>query len=182
MLETGTGLSASPTAADLESLASTAPPDIRDTIKGLQDRVTDFDELLAEEPPDLEAIFNARFDSAARGQQVALERFAEDSCGLIIDRTARSRWSEYKTANHDDEPWSELVTTEFDVFAGSDTVAVATMVFDRPPPTQSLIGDACQAMVGFLEVDSVEPATVRVLVGSVVAVEHDVPGDPCRYP
>lgn len=180
LLRSGSGLSGSPEPADLVALASAAPPEISETISALQNRARDFSELRAENPPDLQALFNARFDPAARSEQIALDSYAEEECQLEVNRPAGSRWNAWQLANHADAPWVALSTLQFDVT--SDRIEAATVLFSLPPDPRSLIQDACRAVAGFVAADGVDQAMVRVMVGSVVAVEHEVPGEPCLYP
>lgn len=180
LLRSGSGLSGSPEPADLVALASAAPPDIAETITALQNRARDFDELRAEDPPNLEALFNARFDPAARSEQRMLDTYAEDECQLEVNRPAGSRWNAWQLANHADAQWIGLTTLQFDVV--SDRVEVATVLFAQPPDPRSLIQDACRAVADFVAADGAGESTVRVMVGSVVAVEHLVSGEQCNYP
>lgn len=180
LLETGSGLSSSPTAADLERLALVAPPAVRPTIEALQARARDFDELLAEDPPDLEALFNARFDPQASSDQAALDRYASSSCGIVADRPPATRWTGYVLENHADAPWRELVTTQFEVM--NDRIATASVVFETSPEPVTLVEDVCRAMSSFLSSDRADPGRVRVLIGSVVALEYDTPGGICQLP
>lgn len=179
-LETGTALTATPTAADLDRLALFAPPAIRPTIEALQVRARDFNELLAEVPPDLEALFNARFDPAARSEQAALDAYAEDSCGIVVDRPASTRWNNYVRENHRNAPWADLVTSQFDVISGR--IETASVAFDVPPEPITLVEEACEAVSAFLIAEGADPGRVRVLIGSVVALEYDTPEGVCRLP
>jgi len=180
LLETGTGLSPSPTAEDLDRLALVAPPAVRPTIEALQERARDFDELLAEDPPDLEALFNARFDKQASQEQAALDRYAQSSCGIAADRPAPTRWNSFVNDNHGDAPWVELVTPEFEVTNGR--IDTATLVFDTTPDPLSLVEDVCRALASFLLVDGADPGRIRVVIGSVVAVESASPAGSCQLP
>lgn len=180
LLRSGSGLSGAPEAEDLLALASAAPPEIRETITALQNRARDFSELRAEDPPDLAALFNARFDPAARSEQRALDSYAEEECKLEVNRPAGSRWNAWQLANHTDAPWVSLSTLQFDV--ASDRIEVATVLFSQPPDPRSLIQDSCRAVAEFVAADGADDSMVRVMVGSVVAVEHPVPGDLCAYP
>lgn len=180
LLRSGSGLSGSPEPADLAALASAAPPEISETITALQNRARDFSELRAEDPPDLEALFNARFDPAARTEQIALDLYAEEECQLEVNRPAGSRWNAWQLASHADAPWVPLSTLQFDVNA--DRIEAVTVLFSQPPAPRSLIQDACRAVAEFVAADGADESIVRVMVGSVVAVEHQVPGEPCTYP
>lgn len=180
LLETGSGLTPSPTAEDLARLALVAPPAVRPTIEALQNRARDFDELLAEEPPDLEALFNARFDPQASSEQAALDRYALSSCGIAADRPAPTRWNSFTQDNYADAAWRDLVTAQFTV--ASDRIATATVVFAQAPEPISLVEDACRAMSEFLVADGAEPGGVQVVIGSVVALEYATPGGLCRLP
>lgn len=180
LLRSGSGLSGSPAPEDLVALASAAPPEISSTIAALQNRARDFSELRAEDPPNLEALFNARFDPAARSEQIALDNYAEEECQLEVNRPAGSRWNAWQLANHASAPWVGLSTLQFDV--ANDRIDVATVLFSQPPDPRSLIQDACRAVSEFVAADGAEESLVRVMVGSVVAVEHQIPGEPCTYP
>lgn len=180
LLESGSGLTATPSATDLEILATVAPPDIRPTIEGLQDRARDFDELLAESPPNLEALFAARFDPAALAEQTALDDYAENSCGIVVDRPPSTRWNNFVRQNHGGEAWVDLVTTQFDVV--SDQIETATVVFTDAPEPVAMVEQACSAVSDFLISDGAQPGRVRVLIGSVVALEYDTPEGVCRLP
>lgn len=180
LLETGTGLSPSPTAADLERLALVAPPAVRPTIEALQTRARDFDELLAEDPPDLEALFNARFDPQATSEQAALDRYALSSCGIAADRPPATRWNTYVQEHFEDDAWVESVTAQFEVT--SDRIDTATMVFLDSPEPLTLVEDVCRAVSEFLVADGADPGRVRVVIGSVVALEQDSPRGQCQLP
>jgi hypothetical protein len=180
LLESGSGLTPSPTAEDLERLALVAPPAVRPTIEALQNRARDFDELLAEDPPDLEALFNARFDPQANSEQAELDRYALSSCGIAADRPAPTRWNSFVQDNYSDAGWSGLVTTQFEVV--SDRIETATMVFVEAPEPMSLVEDVCRAVSEFLIADGADPGRVRVFIGSVVALQYDSPSGVCRLP
>lgn len=180
LLRSGSGLSGSPEPADLVALASAAPPDISETITALQNRARDFSELRAENPPDLEALFNARFDPAARTEQIALDLYAEEECQLEVNRPAGSRWNAWQLANHANAAWVGVSTLQFDVNA--DRIEAATVLFSQPPDPRSQIQDACRAVAEFVAADGSGESIIRVMVGSVVAIEHQVPGEPCSYP
>lgn len=180
LLESGSGLTATPTAADLDDLVLAAPPAIRPTIEALQVRARDFDELLAEDPPILEPLFRARFDPAARTEQLALDSYAETSCGIVVDRPPSTRWNDYVRENHGDDGWIDLVTAQFDV--ALDRIDTATIVFVDAPRPIGMVEDACEAVSEFLVADGADPGRVRVLIGSVVALEYDTPDGVCRLP
>ncbi len=180
LLETGTGLTPSPTAGDLERLALVAPPAVRPTIEALQSRARDFDELLAQDPPDLEALFNARFDPQASSDRADLDRYALTSCGIATDRPAPTRWNSYVGDNHAGAAWTELVTAQFEVANGR--ITTATMVFTATPDPMALVEDVCRAVSAFLVADGADPGRVRVLVGSVIALEYPTPTGLCRLP
>ena len=180
LLETGSGLTPSPTAQDLERLALVAPPAVRPTIEALQNRARDFGELLAENPPDLEALFNARFDPQANSEQAALDRYALSSCGIAADRPAPTRWNSFVQDNYADAGWSDLVTAQFVVV--SERIETATVVFAQTPEPLSLVEDVCRSMSEFLTADGADPGRVQVVVGSVIALEYDSPNGLCRLP
>lgn len=180
LLETGSGLTPSPSAEDLERLALVAPPAVRPTIEALQNRARDFDELLAEDPPDLEALFNARFDPEASSEQAVLDQYALTSCGIAVDRPPATRWNSYVQQNHADAPWPDLVTAQFEVT--NDRIDTATMVFVEAPEPLTLVEDVCRAVSDFLVADGADPGRVRVFIGSVVALEYDTPRGLCRLP
>lgn len=179
LLESGTGLEPTPTAEDLERLVLVAPPAIRPTIEGLQSRARDFDELLALDPPDLEALFTARFDRAATQERNALGRYAESSCGIATEWTPPTRWNDFVQANFSDAPWS-AVPTQFETSDGR--IDTATMVFAEAPDPISQVEDACRAMAEFLVADGADPARVRVFVGSVEALDSTPPDGTCQLP
>ena len=166
LLETGSGLAPSPTAGDLERLSLVAPPAVRPTIEALQNRARDFDELLAETPPDLEALFNARFDPQASSEKAALDRYALSSCGIAADRPAPTRWNSFAQENYADAGWRGLITAQFVV--ESARIATATVVFDQAPEPMTLVEDVCRAVSEFLVADGASPGRVEVLVGSQV--------------
>lgn len=180
LLETGSGLTPSPTAGDLERLALVAPPAVRPTIDALQNRARDFDELLAEDPPDLAALFNARFDPKASSDRAALDRYALSSCGIAADRPPPTRWNSYVSENHADDAWTELVVPSFEV--SNDRITTATMVFKESPEPLTLVEDVCRAVSAFLVADGADPGRVKVSIGSVVALEYPTPGGACRLP
>lgn len=180
LLETGSGLTPSPTAADLERLSLVAPPAVRPTIEALQNRARDFDELLAENPPDLEALFNARFDPQASSEQAALDRYALNSCGIAADRPVPTRWNSFTQDSFADAGWRDLVTAQFTV--ASDRIATATIVFAEAPEPITLVEDVCRAVSEFLTADGAHPGGVQIVIGSVVALEYADPGGLCQLP
>lgn len=180
LLETGSGLTPSPSAGDLERLVLVAPPAIRPTIEALQNRARDFDDLLAEDPPDLEALFDARFDPQASSEQAVLDQYALTSCGIAADRPPATRWNTYVRENHTDAPWRDLVTAQFEVT--NDRIDTATMVFVDTPDPVTLVEDVCRSVSDFLVADGADPGRVRVFIGSVVALEYDTPRGLCRLP
>jgi hypothetical protein len=182
LLQTGSGLTPSPTAQDLERLVLVAPPEVRPTIEALQGRARDFSELLAEDPPDLEALFNARFDPRANNERAALDRYARDSCGIAAARPPATRWTSYLAENYVEAAWPDLVTAQFEVQANSDRITRASLVFAESPEPTSLIEDACKAASAFLTNDGADPGGVRIFVGSVVAIEHETPNGLCQLP
>jgi len=159
-----------------------APPAVRPTIEALQNRARDFDELLAESPPDLEALFNAKFDPQATTEQGVLDQFALSSCGIAVDRPPPVRWNNWVRENHASAPWVDLVTTQFEVPAATDRIDSATIVFADAPGPASLAEDVCVAVAEFLVADGADPGQIRIFVGSVVALEVDTPAGPCRLP
>ena len=182
LLESGSGLTPSPTAEDLDRLALFAPPEVQETIAALQSRARDFSELLAEDPPDLEALFTARFDPQASNEQAALDRYALNSCALAADRPPATRWNSFVRENHADAPWAELVTAQFDVDVALGRIDTATVVFADAPEPMTLVEDVCQALSDFLVADGADPGRIRVFIGSVVALEYETPGGVCRLP
>lgn len=180
LLETGTGLTASPEAVDLDRLALVAPPAVRPTIEALQSRAKTFDELLAEEPPNLEALFNARFDAQARNEQRALAAYANSSCGIATTESPQTRWDDYVQAEHGDAQWPVLARPSFET--SDDRVSKATLTFLENPNPLSLLEEACQAMSDFLIIDGADPGKIIVAVGAVVELEYETPGGPCQLP
>lgn len=180
LLETGTGLTASPEATDLDRLALVAPPAVRPTIEALQSRAKTFDELLTEEPPNLEALFNARFDAQARSEQRALASYANSSCGIATTESPQTRWDDYVQAEHAGAAWPSLARPSFET--NDDRVSKATLTFLENPDPISLLEDACRAMSDFLIIDGAEPGKIIVAVGAVVELEYETPGGPCQLP
>lgn len=180
LLESGTGLTATPSSADLDRLVLVAPPAIRPTIAALQSRARDFNELLTEDPPDLEALFNARFDQQATSERRQLDTYAEASCGIAVDRTPSTRWNDFVRANHRDAAWTSLITVDFD--AASNQIDTASVAFADVPSPITLVEDVCRAMSDFLVADDADPGRVRVFIGSVVQLEYDSPSGLCRLP
>lgn len=180
LLESGTGLTATPSPADLDRLVLVAPPAIRPTIEALQSRARDFNELLAEEPPDLEALFNARFDQQATSERRQLDTYAESSCGIAVDRTPSTRWNDFVRANYQDAAWTSLITADFD--ANDNQIDTASVAFADVPNPISLVEDVCRAVSEFLAADGADPGRVRVFIGSVVQLEYDSPSGLCRLP
>jgi len=180
LLETGTGLTPSPTAEDLDRLALVAPPAVRETIEALQGRAQDFNELLAAEPPDLEALFNARFDPQAVGEQAALDRFALTSCGIAVDRPAGTKWTNYVRENLADEVWPAQIVPEIAV--SNDSIESFTAIFAERPTPVGLVEDACRGISEFLIAEGEETAQVRVLIDAFVALEYDSPRGLCQLP
>ena len=169
LLQTGSGLTPAPTAEDLERLSLVAPPAARPTI-----------EALAEDPPDLEALFNARFDPQASSEQAALDRYALSTCGIAADRPAPTRWNSFTEENYGDAEWRYVITAQFTV--ASNRIVSATIVFAQAPEPITLVEDACRGISEFLIADGADPGGVQVLIGSVVALEYGTPGGLCRLP
>lgn len=180
LLETGTGLTSSPEAADLDRLALVAPPAVQSTIEALQTRAKTFDELLAESPPDLEALFSARFDAQARTEQRALASYAESSCGLATTESPQTRWDDFVQAEHADAAWLALARPSFET--NNDRVTKVTLTFQENPEPITLLEEACKAMSDFLIIDGADPGKIIVAVGVVVELEYETPGGPCRLP
>lgn len=180
LLETGTGLTSSPEATDLDRLALVAPPEVRPTIEALQSRAKTFDELLAEQPPNLEALFSAKFDAQARTEQRALASYAESSCGLAITESPQTRWDDYVQADHIDAEWVPLARPSFET--NNDRVTKVTLSFQENPEPITLLEEACMAMSDFLIIDGADPGKIIVAVGVVVELEYETPGGPCRLP
>lgn len=182
LLETGTGLSTTATEGEYAQLALVAPPDIRPTIESLQTQARDFDELLNVEAPDLAALFKAKFDPAAERERSALDRFAESSCNMVVDRPPSTRWTNYVRENQSDAGWRDAVAVQFDVDAASDRIVAATAVFTDAPAQMGLVEDVCQAASDFLVADGADIATVRVQIGTVVVLEQDSANGVCQLP
>ena len=126
LLEADVGLSTQATEAEYAQLALVAPPEIRPTIDSLQTQARDFDELLNVEPPDLAAIFTAKFDPAAERDRAELDRYAESGCNLLIARPPSVRWANFVRENHADAAWRDAVSMDFT----SDTAQVTAAVTD----------------------------------------------------
>lgn len=180
LLEQGTGLTSAPTAEDLEDLARTAPPEIRPTIEALQSRGRDFDDLLAEDPPDLEAIFNARFDRDAQIERAALDEYAENSCGLEVNRPPGTRWNTWVRQNHGEAAWRQAVAVQFELVG--EQISSMTMVFDAAPEPVDQIEQACDAARDFLQGENAEPGSVQVIIGTVRVLDLATSSDECRLP
>ena len=180
LLETGTGLAESPTSDDLTRLALVAPPEVRPTIEALQSRTRDFAELLALDPPDLEALFKARYDPQATRERRTLDAFAEGNCGISVDRPPSTRWNNFVQQNYAGAPWLDLVTAQFDV--AGDRVDTASIVFATTPEPIGLIEETCRAVSEFLAADGADPGRVQIFIGTVVAIEEDSPNGLCRLP
>ncbi|KAG1647493.1 hypothetical protein GQR58_030554 [Nymphon striatum] len=101
LLETGSGLTPSPTAEDLDRLALVAPPAVRPTIDALQNRARDFN-CSPRTLPILKRSLTARFDPQASSEQAALDRYALSSCGIAADRPAPTRWNSFAQDNYAD--------------------------------------------------------------------------------
>ena len=181
LLESGLGLSTTSTEADYAQLALVAPPEIRPTIDTLQTQARDFDELLNVEPPDLAALFTAKFDPEGQAERATLDRYAEDSCGLVVDRPPGTRWATHVRDNHANALWRDATTASFEVAAGGERILSATLVFDEAPGATG-VEDACKALADFLVADGSDDATIRVQIGTVVVLEQPTPDGPCREP
>ena len=120
LLAADVGLSTQATEAEYAQLGLVAPPEIKPTIDSLQTQARDFDELLNVDPPDLAAIFTAKFDPAAESDRAELDRFAESGCNLLIARPPSGRWANFVRENHADAGWRDAVSMDF----VSDTSAV----------------------------------------------------------
>jgi len=180
LLEDGTGLTSAPEAGDLDRLALVAPPAVQETITALQSRARDFDELLAEDPPDIEALFNARFDPRAGNERRVLAQYASDSCGIVTAETSSTRWTAFIQDEHPEAAWTVAVPS----FVESDDgrIRSATLPFTTEPEPITLVEEACLALSDFLLIDGADPGGVRIQVGPVVALDYDTPGGLCRLP
>ena len=179
LLEADIGLSSSSTEADYAQLALVAPPEIRPTIESLQTQARDFDELLSVDPPDLAALFKARFDPAAAGDRAELDTYAVDVCDLTVARPPSTRWANFVRDNYADAEWRSAVTAGFEV--AGDRIVSMSLTFDEAP-SDELVEDACRAASRFLRTDGTDTAGVRILVGPVVFLEYDSPDGACRRP
>ena len=179
LLEEGIGMSPTSTEADYARLVLVAPPEIRPTIESLQTQARDFDELLNVEPPDLAALFTARFDPAAAGDRAQLDTYAVETCNLTVARPPSTRWANYVRDNHADAEWRSAVTAGFEV--DGDRILAITLTFDEAP-IETLVEEVCNAASRFLRTDGSETAAVRVLVGTVVFLEYDDANGVCRRP
>jgi len=180
LLGTGLGLSTQAAESDYAELALVAPPEIRPTIDALQIQARDFDELLGVDPPDLAALFIARFDPAAASERAALDRYAEDGCNLLVDRPPSVRWANFVRENHTDAQWRNVISTQFDV--GPAEIAVASAMFAEAPAPMGMVEQVCDAMSDFLAGEGAEDAIIRVFIGTVVVLEEDGAAGPCQLP
>lgn len=186
LLEAGVGLSAdTSTEGDFARLALVATPEIRPTIESLQDRARDFGELLNDDPPDLQALFLAKFDRSAETERAELDRFTEQACGFEVDRPPATRWSSYVRSNHPNALWSDNVDTQFEVDT-TGRIASVTLVFAEAPERMDQVEQACDAATGFLIADGAtvgertESSLVRVMLGSVVVLEQQGTDGDCQ--
>ncbi len=180
LLEGGSGLTDTPTERDLSDLAGVAPPDIRDTITALQARARDFDDLRSEQPPDLEALFKARFDPAADVERAELDAYAVTSCGLAVERPPATRWNSWVRQRHANEPWIASSTVQFEVI--EDRISAVTMIFAEAPEPIEVVEQACQAGADFLVSESAQGGRVAVLIGAVAVLDHLTSDPECRLP
>lgn len=180
LLERGNGLSADATALDYQQLEIVAPPEIRDTIVTLATRAGDFDVLLAAEPPDLEAIFRARFDPAADQERAALDRHAETACGIQVERPPSTRWSNFVREEYPGAAWRDAVAMSFET--ESDQIFAATAAFAQRPEQMEMAEEVCRAGAEFLLAEGADDAIVTIVIGSVVWMEHPAATADCRVP
>lgn len=180
LLDRGVGLSTTATEAEYAQLALVAPPEIRPTIDSLQTQARDFDELLNVEPPDLAAIFTAKFDPAAERDRAALDRYAASGCNLTVDRPPTTRWATYVRENEASAPWRDAIATQFEV-SGSNITA-ATVSFSEVPTQMAQIEDVCEALADFLSADGSDQASLRILIDTVVVLEQEGADGPCQLP
>ena len=180
LLEADVGLSTQATEAEYAQLALVAPPEIRPTIDSLQTQARDFDELLNVEPPDLAAIFTAKFDPAAERDRAELDRYAESGCNLLIARPPSVRWANFVRENHADAAWRDAVSMDFTSDTAQVTAAAAT--FTEAPAPMGLVEEVCDALSDFLSSDGSGAASIQVFIGTVVVINESSPDGPCRLP
>ena len=180
LLGDGVGLSDTAAEGEFAQLALVAPPQIRETIDALQTQARDFDELLTLDPPDLGALFTARFDPTAQQDRAALDRYAQEGCNLTVDRPPSTRWNNFVREGFADAAWRDAASTSFEV--AGDRIVAATVVFDEAPEQTTQVEEICDAVSDFLISDGADTASVRVLIGTVVWLEFPTPVDECQLP
>lgn len=180
LLDQGVGLSTTSTEAEFAQLSLVAPPEIRPTIDSLQTQARDFDDLLNVQPPDLEAIFRARFDPAAESERAELDRYAASGCNLSVDRPPTTRWATFVRENHVNAPWRDVTTAEFET-TGNDIDSI-TISFDGSPEQMALVEDTCAAAADFLVDDGAPDAAIRVRLGTTTVLEQSGAAGPCQLP
>lgn len=178
LVESTSVLSDIPATDDLAALIEVAPPEIRATIEQLHQRSRGFSDLLLEEPPDLAALFDTKFDPVARDQRTALDVYVETNCGIEVQRPISSRWSTYVVTNHSGDGWVEESSLQFDVDNG--VLESVIVVFSNRPEPIELTVEACEAVVAFLRAEDLVNARVKVLVGSIVLIDIDPTNEGCR--
>lgn len=181
LLAADVGLSTQATEAEYAQLALVAPPEIRPTIDSLQTQARDFDELLNVQPPDLAAIFTAKFDPAAESDRAELDRYAESGCNLLIARPPSVRWANFVRENHADAAWRDAVAMDF-ISDGTQGVTAAAATFAEAPAPMGLVEDVCDALSDFLSSDGSGAASIQVFIGTVVVINESSPDGPCRLP
>lgn len=181
LLESGLGLDlTAATVAEFDALGAVAPPDIRPQIESLRNGARDLDEILAEEPVDLEALFNRRFDPQAQQARVELDEYATSVCRIDVQRDSRNSLEDYLDTFFADRDWVDNIDIE--LLSSDGQLTGAHVAFIAKPSRISVAEDVCEVVSSFLyEVNDAE-GSVRVTFDNDVLVTRAGPPDECQIP
>lgn len=180
LLEDGTGLQEQPLEEDLADLLTLAPIEVRPTIISLQHRSRSFADLRAEDPPNLKALFQSRFDPEADAERAALDDFAANSCGIEVDRPPALRWSGFLASNEHAGDWQTQSSIQFEVT--NEVVSTVTVVFLKDPEPLELAEQACKAAKDFLVAEGSVDAEAVVLVNNREILGNRTSNGSCSIP
>lgn len=176
-LDSGTAKSSNPTPEDLAALVQVAPPEIKKNVEALYNRSQDFEALLAQDPPDLEALFQTKFDPDATVERRAFDAYAEEKCSITILRTPLTKWNAYLSRHHKNASWASNVGVQFD--RQGEKIAVATLVFGSEPQQEDHIFDSCYAVSDFLVSVGETDAVIQVVVDTSIVAKSQNPKSEC---
>lgn len=176
-LDSGSAKGSNATPEDLAALVEVAPPEIKSNVEALYNRTQDFEALLAQDPPDLKALFHAKFDPGANVEQRAFDVYAQEKCSITILRSSLTKWNSYLARHHHDAIWTGQVGAQFD--RQGEMIAVATLVFSSEPELETDIEAACAAVQDFLISDGATEAAIQIVVDTSLVATAENPKSEC---